>query len=244
MALTLTITPKDSIIASMPDNLVRVTPVLLGLDAEAVGGDVKFLIDVVFQRIRIKAPLGMGPWYAALMEAEITLRANGAKIDNHSKGRYIEVKHEIKTKTEKTVKAKLDPKIEVSEKVTVSLLDVGAERMLTDEETLEFSERESQLAPKVAGDRITWLKSSTHGPKAIREYIYGNLHLWAECKWDKKVDKKDRRGSVMLEAFPELFRADGKKFSKIGSFFANGLLKFRPPVTDEQRTKVQFVCNE
>jgi hypothetical protein len=40
------------------------------------------------------------------------------------------------------------------------------------------------------GDNIVWTRSTAYGRKAIREYVFGNLHLWIRCKWDAK----NRRG--------------------------------------------------
>ena len=236
MALALTITPAGKVIGSMPAAEVDRTPVLLGLDAEDVDGDVKFLVNVAFQGIWAKAPPGMGHWYIAATDAQITLRADGAKIVNRSKGRYIDVKHTIVTKKEAKLGAEVEPKIEVSEDLTVSLLKVGGKRKRSEDETIEYSEKESQVGVTVRGDSVVWIRSTAFGRKAILDFIVGNLNLWIRCKWATQ----DRHGSAELRTFPVFFNAQGKQLSKIGSFVAAKLLNRKALLANEEGVSVRF----
>ena len=240
MALKLTISPAEKVIGSMAPDEQKRTPVLLGLDVQEIDGDVKLLVDVAFQRIPIEGPLGMGPWYVAASEAQIIVRANGAKIAGHSNSRYIEAAHKIKSKKENTVKATFEPKVEVSETLSASVFSVDAKRGKSKKETIEYSDRESELAAVPQGDSVLWVRSLPPGEKLIREYLLENLHLWMRCKWDDK----NRRGSAELITFPELFKANGKKCSMIKAFFAVGLLKLQPPLANGEGTSVDFTCDE
>jgi hypothetical protein len=228
------------VVGSMPyDEIIR-TPVLLGLDAEVIDGDVKFLIDVVFQRIQVRGPIGFGPWYVAATDAQITLRADKARIVNHNRGRYVDVKLTIENKRVKELKIKVEPKFEVSKNLTISAVNAEAGKKKIEGETLECTVRKSELASAVRGDSIVWVQSNTFRGKAIKDYFFGNLHLWVRCAWGKE----QRRGSASLVALPEVFHANGKKFSKIESFIAGALLRVRPPLANEEGTVVDFTCSE
>lgn len=240
MALTLTIKPAGKVIGSISPDELDLTPVVLGLDVQEIDGEVKLLADVVFQRIPVIGPLGMGPWYIAAADAQITLRAIGAKIASHSKSRFVDFKRTINSTKKGKLGAEFEPKIEVSETLTVSVLSIGAKRSQSEEETIEISERESELAAVPRGDSVLWVRSSTRGQKAIREYILETLHLWMRCKWDDK----NRRGSAQLLTFPNFFNADGKKWTMIRSLVAAGVLKLEPPLMNGEGTSVEFTCDE
>jgi hypothetical protein len=240
MALTLTIKPPEKVIGSMSSDEQERTPVLLGLDVQEIDGDAKLVVDVAFQRIPVRGPVGMGPWYVAASDAQLTLRANGAKIASHRNSRYVDTVHRIKSSKEGKVKAEFEPKVEVSETLTVSVVSAGGKATRSKEETIEYSDRESTLTAVQQGDRVVWVRSTPKGEKLIREYILENLHLWLRCKWTDK----NRRGSAVLITFPELFHSNGKKFSKIQSFFAGAFLRLKPPLTNEDGTSVEFTCDE
>jgi hypothetical protein len=240
MALTLTIKPAGKVIGSIPTDDLERTPVLLGLKVEKINGDVKLLADVVFQRIPVKGPAGMGPWYIAASDAQITLRANGAGIKSYTESKNIATVHIVKHKKASKVEAKIEPKVELSETLSVSVVNVGAKLGRSKEETIEYSDQESELTALPEGDRVLWVRSSPPGEKLIREYILENLHLWMQCKWEEK----DRRGSAKLVTFPDLYKANGKKCSLIKTFFAVGLLKLHPPLANEGVTTVDFTCDD
>ena len=239
MPLTLTIQPAGKVIGSMsPDELER-TPVLLGLDVQEIDGDVKLLADVAFQRIPVEGPGGRVRWYVAATEGQLTLRTNGAKIVSHTNSKYIDTAHKITSKRKGKVEAQIEPKVEVSETLTVSLFSVGGKRERSEEETIEYSDRESTLTAVKQGDGVLWVRSSPRGEKLIREYLLESLRLWMRCRWKDK----DRRGSAKLSATPDLFKANGKKCNLISAFIAAGLLELQPPLANEGVTSVEFTCN-
>ena len=154
MALTLTIKPPDKAIGGMPQEEIDRTPVLLGLDVEEIGRDVKLKACVVFQRIPVEAPPGMGPWFIAATQAQITLRANGAKITNYAKSRYIQVVYRIENGKRNEFKAELKPNVGVSETLSFSVFSLRGERVRSLNGTIECTHRESTLTALRRGDSV------------------------------------------------------------------------------------------
>ncbi|MFZ0244424.1 hypothetical protein [Candidatus Binatus sp.] len=240
MKLTLSIWPAEKVIGSMPQTDVKRTPVLLGLIARPDDGAVEFLIDVVFQSIRIQRPLGRGHWYVAATEAEIELRANGATIVAYTKAPAITIQYTVAKTKEKKVDVGVKPEIDIAKNVTVSIGGVGVKAAGSEEATIAFSDQESPLASVVRGDSIVWQQSMTRGEKAIRDFIFGDLHLSVKCKWKNQ----DRQGSVGLRTSPMFFDAKGRMLSKFKSLLIGFVLDTRSYLANEQGTDVQFACSE
>lgn len=238
MKLTLKIEPDDKVIGSMPLTEVHRTPVLLGLEARGVDDQVEFLLDVVFQSIRIARPLGRGHWYIAVKEADIELWAKGAEIKEHSKGPSITVSHETTETKERGFTAEIKPEIEISEDVKVSVASIGATAKGSQQSKLQFSNLEYPLTAAVRGDSILWQQSMTQDHNAIRDFIFGNTPLSAKCKWPIK----DRHGSVEVKTSAVYFNAKGRPVSAIKSLLAEFVLDRKSLIADEDGIKIQFTC--
>jgi hypothetical protein len=183
----LIISPSGKIIGTMRQKEAAGTPVLLGLGAESASSEsVKMLVDVVFQSVPLKRPLRRGYWYLGSTGAEIELQAVRGKITGHTEGSQITVKYTTKSGKDKKFTAKIEPSVKVGEDVEISAGEISVESTGTREGEAEFISKENLLAVVNRGDAVVWQESMVRGEKAVRDFLFGNLKLWAQCKWSDK----------------------------------------------------------
>lgn len=207
----LTITPPHRVIGSMPPKVEEITPVLLGIRIEKVGtGFLKLLLDVAFQSIPLERPFGSGFWYFASTGAHIELRASGAKILSHTEGSRIVVKYVLKTENTKSLNAKIEPKVKLLEDAEFSVGAVGTDRTVVHGGETVFISHENPLAVVETQEAVSWQYSMGQGHKAVRDFLFGNLKLWADCKWPGK----NRRGRVRLRCSSFFFDEENKRLPR------------------------------
>lgn len=234
----LKITPNGKVIGSMSEEEGENTPVLLGLKDEPAGsGDVKILIEVVFQSVKLEPPVGKGYWRCAGTGAEIELHAAGAVIGAHTTATKLPVKYKISEEKETTVDAKVKPEAEVSEGVKVSPGEAGFERKTSAGGEAEFEGNENPLAVIEKGDTVVWQYTMTRGHKVVRDYLLETLKLQAECKWGAKK----KQGRVRLRTTTSFFDQKEKSLAGWKTLWFGMVLSLRDyEIANRDGIEVQF----
>jgi hypothetical protein len=71
----------------------------------------------------------------------------------------------------------------------------------------EFSSEERYLETQLMGDTIKWAVALPHGEKVIRDFLMGNLYLFARCRWAKPP----RAGRIVLRTIDFRFFDEHRK---------------------------------
>lgn len=238
----LKITPRGKVIGSMPQDEAEDTPVLLSLNAEPVGTEtVKMSIDVVFQSVLLERPIGKGYWSIGSTGAELRFRAAGAAIGAHTAGSKISVKYKIANGKERTITAKVEPTVEVGEDVKASVGEFGFEGKTSAGGEAEYESHESPLAVIEKGDTVVWQQAITRGEKVVRDYLFGTLKLWADCKWGAK----SKQGHVRLRNSAFFFNQEGTRLPGWKALLMEATLAMRDyKIPNRNGIELQFVDSD
>lgn len=77
------------------------------------------------------------------------------------------------------------------------------------------------------GDVVVWSLSLPRGEKVVRDFVFGNLHLFVECVWPKNIGGLRPETSGRVELRPTdiaFFDSDRRPVSKVQSLLMRYLL--------------------
>lgn len=200
-------TPNGNVCLSVSPNILpflseeeRNANILL-LDFEADREDESTLrldLNVVFNPVAIRrGTITRVDYHVGTTGAEITLEARDGSISGYTPPVALTVKYSNSTTLKRKAALKLTPSVKSKggkKELEVNLgsidLDSAAERVYA----AEFASEERYLATVFTGDAIKWTIALPRGEKVIRDFLIGNLYLFAKCGWAQPP----RAGRVVL----------------------------------------------
>jgi hypothetical protein len=235
----LRINPPGKVLKEMSAEEMARTPVLLGLDIEkSAAGVFKIFIEIVFQSIRLERLFGQGNWYIGANQVDLKLWATGANITDYTQATTVTVTYTVIKSKKRATGAKIKPEVKGPLDTSASIGEIGVKLEKGEELQTMYSGTENELSVTKANDVVQWEKSMPHGGKIIRDYLHGNLSLWADCTW---ANGQDKTGEVDLYTFPSLFDNDRKMYSRGKSILMKWILYYNEKVLEnESGIKVQF----
>lgn len=119
-----------------------------------------------------------------------------------------------------------------------SLGNITYEQASEVEFATSFKGQESTLVPTVKGNKIVWNLSMHRGKKAVRDYILGNLYLFAECESNESLCK----GDFSFEPVIVYFDSRKTPIHDKGSLLAVYILQKLNGITikDKRGTRIHF----
>jgi len=174
----------------LPPAVKASTISLLDFDADSVSDDTLRLdVNVTFKSITIRrrSRIPYADAYIGTRGAEITVTfEQNPTINEHTPGRVFEVNHEHTTTVKRASSFSFKPKVSVKKPNAFEFdIEPGGHSQDTGRETAyktSFKCGERSLDVVNDGDLITWrLDLPNHN--VIRDFAYGNLHLYLECSW-------------------------------------------------------------
>lgn len=193
---TLFVDPPD--IIPWMSHEIRQSSILLGdfcVD-DISGHHVRVDVDIVFQPIRIRrAGTQKTDYYVGTAGAQIYVRATDGSIEGYTPESTLMTdytnQHQRSRSSSVVVKpsSKQAGAAQISQGVSASL-SYNTSQVRT--HSVSFQSDERVLAPRHLGDEVIWEFSMPRGEKAVRDYLVGNLYLYANCTWQNNP----KRGCV------------------------------------------------
>lgn len=119
--------------------------------------------------------------------------------------------------------------------------EIGVESTGTREGEAEYTSNENPLAVVNKGDAVIWQESMVRGEKAVRDFLFGNLKLWAQCKWADK----NQVGRVRLHTSAFFFDDQKRRLSGWKALLMEFTLAERNvKIPNRDGVEVQFVYTE
>jgi len=115
--------------------------------------------------------------------ATIKVKTNNSTLKNYSKEKTLKVKYSNTTKRKRNFTFTLKPEVTAkSGDVQIGASIGSVTREKGDERTFStaFSNKERKLATTALNNTITWSIELPRGDKAIRDFLIGNLYLYAQ----------------------------------------------------------------
>ncbi len=149
----------------------------------------RFDLNVVFKPVRVqRGNLPRADWYIGSTGAEIYLEVIGGIVkDNHTKGKTLQVNYKNTETWERKSAFTLAPEIGIestSASVKAKLADIVFQANSERNFESSFSCEERVLAHIHMENSVRWNIDLPKGGKAIRDFLFGNLYLCAECVWN------------------------------------------------------------
>ena len=160
---------------------------LLGLEADHEDKDcIRIDLDVVFNPIPVRrkqGPVRQADFYVGCTGAEIGVEASAGSILKHTGPTTLSVGYSNSTSRNRSSGLTLDPILAMNSGETkLGAVTKEASQEVTFNAT--FSSEERVLQPVLLHDTIKWTINLPRGNKAVRDFLMGNLHLFAVCRWD------------------------------------------------------------
>jgi len=171
------------------DDEVRKTSVLL-IDIEPdFIGDNKIHLDlnIVFRSIPVTTGiLQRRDYYVGSTGARVFFKAIEGEVKSYTGPMALTVENEQTIKHSRQSGVKISPAIESGEELKVSVGDITLQKDAERTFTLKFLSSERSLAPLAMRDAVEWEIALPKGEKVIRDYLFGNLHLYVDSEWSCK----------------------------------------------------------
>jgi hypothetical protein len=168
----------------------RLSVVLLGLACDLPEvGKLRMDLDVVFNPLPIRrGKFAREDFWVGSTGVEVALVARDGIVLDSTRSMTIEVSYSNKTTGTQNVSIALSPAVKkkkAQEEFEVGGLGLTMSRGRQREFATTFDNEERILAASLAGDTVRWLLMLPHGDKAVRDFLFGNLYLFATCNWPK-----------------------------------------------------------
>lgn len=219
--------PARKVSDAMPALERARTAALLNVRTQPGADDtVKFLLEVVFQSVPVKRPLLQGNWFVACRSALISLQMDEGTIVDRTEKTSIPFHYKIASSSEKEVGAGFDPKAKMGPEgaeTEVSIISLTAKKRDKSGGQIDYNGEEDELGVSGFANSVTWDYSIVRGKHAIRDFLFCNLPLSADCK------PKFKRLKGSVELLPSIFNFDRDKqqMSATKSFLMQLALAFR-----------------
>lgn len=245
--------PTRKVSDSMPAMERARTAALLNVRAEP-GADntTRFLLDVAFQAVPVKRPLSRGHWYVACRSALINLQT----LDGTIIGRTAETPMEFAYKNETSSGWEAGVEVKPTAKVgpegaeaEVSIFSVTAKKKKKSAGQVDYTGQENTLSVTDYKHSVVWKISMVRGERAISDFLFCKLPLWADCK----KESQPLQGTIALLPSVFDFDQDERRMSGMKSFLMQITLAFRKsfendpekaPVLNQKGIRLSFGENK
>ena len=178
---------------------------LLDFDVDREGErELRIDLNVVFNPIPVRRGMvTLADYYIGSTGAKISVKASRGVVRDWTQAATLSVEYTNTTKRQRKVGVSISPSVKKKSGSDELDLEVGSiTRDATEERsyTASFASEERLLTPQQMNDTIKWTIAVPHGEKVIRDFIAGNLYLFAECCWasDPKSGRITIRPSNIL----------------------------------------------
>lgn len=161
---------------------------LLDLDAD-VEADATLRLDlnVVFNPLSVRrGVVKKVDYYVGSTGAEVSVQATGGAVSEHTQAATLDVNYSNTSKKQRKVGLSLTPVVKAkdgSAEVDATIGSITHEAAQETSVSATFASKERYLAPLRIGDTIKWTITLPRGEKVIRDFLTGNLYLFAKCAW-------------------------------------------------------------
>jgi hypothetical protein len=193
----------------------------LDFDADvAEGSAVRIDLNVAFVPCRIRKGVATRvDYYVGCTGAVITLDLPRAKVGDHTPSSSLDVEYSTTIERKRRTALSLSPKLsteggDIQQSLEVGSVDRKADSTRT--QSFKFASKERELVATVSSVGVMWNIDLPHGEKAVRDFLEGNLYLYANCDWNHAP----RAGTVSVRPSDvRFFGPDRKPLSRIKSLF-------------------------
>lgn len=185
------IVDSPNLIPWMPKRIRDLNVILLDFDADDVApSGVRLDLNIVFNPIPVRRGGGTRfDYYIGSTAAEIRVGTVGGKIRQYTEGTMLQVGYSNTERRARIAELHLFPQIRVDDASKIVSAELGPIRRALSQEVgynVTFASEERLLAPVLLDDTIRWAITLPRGPKAIRDFLQGNLYLYAIATWARK----------------------------------------------------------
>lgn len=162
-------------------------------------GDIRLDLNVAFSAIAVRQfGRSKSNYYIGCTGGEITVEVENAKIASFTADHVIKTEHVVSSKRHRVSDVKISPGFKEKVGPSSSEIALGDIELKGDEERkfeTRFSCAERDLATVYLGNSVQWTLHIPRTEHLIRDYLLGNLLLFAECPWERarlfgKVDAR------------------------------------------------------
>ena len=187
MELKLRVTPPD-LLPWLTRTAKQTTVLLLDAETDLVAIDsLRLDLNIVFNPMAIRrGGVSKVDYFVGSTGAEIFIEATGGKVVDYTGPQELKVEYNNKSTRTRKSSVSLSPEIKAKAKDNEASFKPGElhwEANQDREQTVSFSCSEMTLVPVNIGDSIRWRLDTPRGDKAVRDFLMGNLTLFAECTW-------------------------------------------------------------
>lgn len=205
-------------------------------------------LNVVFNPISVRRGIvNRVDYYVGSTGAEISIEATKGTIRDYTREATLNVKYSNTTKKQRQTTLTLTPIVKMKHGAKEIDAKPGVITQRASHEnsfTVTFTSEERILSTSLMHDTIKWTIAEPRGAKAIRDFLIGNLYLFAKCTWLCS----QRAGFVIVRPSDVLFfDASRQPLSKIASIFMQYILwekGIKLSNTDGFRTEFEELSNE
>ncbi|HEX4486570.1 MAG TPA: hypothetical protein VH088_09910 [Terriglobales bacterium] len=224
---TIRFSPDEKLTRKMPSEERQRTAALLDVHTESETDDaVRFVIDVGFRSVPVKRPWVDGHWFVACRSALISLEIDDGTILDHTGETSIQFHYKLNSSSDTELGGKFEPTVKVGPEgaeTEFSIVSLTAKKRDKDGGQLDYDGKEDELGVSAFANSVTWDYSIVRGKRAIRDFLFCDLPLRADCK----PKFKRLRGSIELMPSIFYFDRDKQQMSGMSSFLMQLTLAFR-----------------
>ena len=187
MNIGLSISPPNLVVWLSREERER-NVVLIDLDADMEGTETLRLdVNVIFNPLPVRrGTLTRVDYYIGSTGAEVSVDASGGKVHGHTPAATLDVNYSNATQSRRKAGLTLKPEMKVKDLSRAAEAKLGSVTRAAGQERVQsaaFASAERVLAPVATDDGVKWTVSLPRGEKAVRDFLIGNLYLFAKCTW-------------------------------------------------------------
>lgn len=187
MEITLKINPPN-LMPWLESSQKRRSILLLDVETDLIAADcLRFELNIVFNPIAIRrGRINKVDYFVGSTGAEVFIEATQGKILSHSGPLELDVEYTNTSRQTRKSSMCLTPEFKSKDGAAERSFKPGEIRWEANSESerkASFSCSEMTLVPVNTGNSVRWRLDTPRGEKAVRDFLIGNLILFAECSW-------------------------------------------------------------
>jgi hypothetical protein len=147
----------------------------------------RFNLNVVFNAIAVRrGVINRYDYYVATTGAEIVIEADQGNIRDYTEQASLTIEYTTLAKASKAINRNFKPALKLKAagvEGEAQLIEVGRQKEISSEFTAKFVSSESLLSTTFLNDTTKWTLTTHRADKVIRDFLIGNLFLFASCSW-------------------------------------------------------------
>ncbi|MGB8478421.1 MAG: hypothetical protein WCE63_06225, partial [Acidobacteriaceae bacterium] len=183
-------------------------------------------LDVAFQAVPVKRPLSRGNWYVACRGAMINLQTLDGTIISRTAETPMEFAYKNETSSGWEAGVEVKPTAKVGPEgaeAEVSIFSVTTKKKEKSAGQVDYTGQENTLSVTDYKHSVVWKISMVRGERAISDFLFCKLPLWADCK----KESQPLQGTIALLPSVFDFDQDERRMSGMKSFLMQITLAFR-----------------